>query len=320
MLHVVNLVTDCARAHAFQQGRHTGGVAQSSTVVHVIASKANTHQLLEQVGFLVTTLGRAKPCQRLVAIGIAQAAKATRRQGQSLFPRGFSENRRPVGRVAVQVVQCLRVFGYTGLADQWHRQTLRAVGIVKSKPALDTQTAVVSRAIASVHANDQVVLDVVSEQATDTTKRTNGVHFFVDNLGAQLCFWHQRPRGAGLHAFAARHAGAVTHGVVQIEHDLAVAAAHGIANNVVDLLFAARTHAAVALDAGIQVDGHSRMRHIGLGLFASQGLEFWAHLHVQTRSPGTQFTVLLRLVIFVPLVPGVWHVRKEHLQHHLLAF
>ena len=45
-----------------------------------------------------------------------------------------------------------------------------------------------------------------------------------------------------------------------------------IANDVVHLLFAAGSHTSVALNAGIEVNGHGRMRDITRRLFTPQGL------------------------------------------------
>ena len=143
----------------------------------------------------------------------------------------------------------------------------------------------VGRAIAPVHADDDVVFHVVGQQATHAAKRADRVHFFVNDLAANLGFGHERAGGAGLHAFAAGHAGAGTHGVVQVKHDFAVRAAQGVADHVVDLLFAAGAHAAVALDAGVQVDRHGGVRHVGLGLFSSQGSQFGAHGDAHASGP-----------------------------------
>ena len=293
MLHIVDLVTHCARAHAFEQGRHAGCMAQARAVVYVVGAKAGAHQLLEQIGFFIAALGRAETGQCLLAKCVAQITQTAGGQGQCFFPSRFAEHSGPVGRVPVQVVKCFGVFGHTGLADQWHGQALRAGRIVKAKAAFHTQAAVVGGAIASVHADDHVVLDVVGKQAANTAERADRVHLFVDDLGANLGFWHQRTGGACLHTFATGHAGAVTHGVVQIKHDLAVAAAHGVANHIVHLFFTAGAHAAVALDARIQIHSHRGVRNISLGLFAAQSFEFGAHLHIHTRSPVAQLAMLL---------------------------
>ena len=186
----------------------------------------------------------------------------------------------------------LGVFADTGFANQRHRQALRAGGVVKTKAAFHAQAAVVGRAVASIHTDDLVVLDVIGQQTAHATKRAHRVHFFVHHLGAHLRLRHKRTRGAGLHALAAGHAAAVAHGVVQVKHDFAVRAAHGVADHVVHLLFTAGAHAAVALNASIQVDGHRRMRKIRRRLLAAQGLQRRPHRHPHPLHPLAQLPML----------------------------
>ena len=64
---------------------------------------------------------------------------------------------------------------------------------------------------------------------------------------------------AGLHTFAAADAGARTHGVIEIENNLRLRTAQGIADHIVDLYFAAGSHATCALNTSLEVDGHGRM-------------------------------------------------------------
>ena len=73
----------------------------------------------------------------------------------------------------------------------------------------------------------------------------------------------QRTGGARLHAFAAGDAGGYTHRVGEVEHDLRVRATKRVADHVVDLLFATGAYASRALDAGVEIDRHRRMREIG---------------------------------------------------------
>ena len=102
----------------------------------------------------------------------------------------------------------------------------------------------------------------------------------------------ERTRGAGLHAFAAGHTGALGHGVVEVENDLAVRPTQRVADHVVDLFLAAGAHAAVALDAGVQVHSHGGVAEVGRRLLAAQGLERGAHGHAQAIGPSTQFAML----------------------------
>ena len=193
----------------------------------------------------------------------------------------------------------------------------------------------VGRAIAAINAHDHVVLDVVGHQATYATKRAHRIHFFVNDLRADLRLRHQGTRWAGLHAFAASHTGAVAHGIVQVKHNFTVRAAHRVADDVIDLLFAAGAHAAVALNAGIQIDRHGRVRDVGLGLLAAQGLQLGAHGYPKAIRPFTQLTMLANSLDFNwlspngipialslskgPLVAHIRHIGQQHLHHHLLA-
>ena len=90
--HVVDLVADCARAHTLQQGSHAGGVAQPGAVVNIVGAKAGAYQLLEQVGFFVAALGRAKASQSFGAVLDTQPFEPTRGQRHRLVPAGFTEN------------------------------------------------------------------------------------------------------------------------------------------------------------------------------------------------------------------------------------
>ena len=182
MLYIVDLVADRARTHTFEQGCYARGVAQASAVVHVVGTKGSAHQLLKQVGLFVATFGRTKTGQSLFAVRIAQVFQTAGRIGQRFVPGRFAKDIGPVRSVTVQMVECLGVFGHTGLANQRHGQALRAVRVVKTEATFHAQATVVGRAIATVHTDDDVVLDVVGQQATHTAKRANRIHLFVDDL------------------------------------------------------------------------------------------------------------------------------------------
>ena len=143
----------------------------------------------------------------------------------------------------------------------------------------------IGRAVTTINADNVVVFDVVGQQTPHTAKRANRVDFLVDGLAANLRLGHQRTRGAGLHTLSAGHARAVAHVVVQVEDDLAVGSAQGVTDDVVDLLLTAGAHAAVALNACIQVHGDGRMRNVRFGLLTTQGFEPGAHGNVQACGP-----------------------------------
>ena len=286
MLHVVHRVAHRARAHAFEQRGHAGGVAQPRAVVHVVAAKAGAHQLLEQVGLFVAALGRAKACQRLAAVRVAQALELACGQVQRFVPGRFAEGIAPVGAMGPHL------FGHAGLADQRHRQAVGVVGVVETKAPLHAQAAMVGRAVAAFDADDFFVAHVVGDEAAHAAERADRIDLAVHLLGADVRLGAERARGAGLHAFAAGHAGAFGHGVVEVEDDLALGPAQRVADHVVDLLFTAGAHAAVALDAGVQVHRHGGVAQIGRGLLAAQGFQRGPHCHAQAGGPFAQLAVL----------------------------
>ena len=96
------------------------------------------------------------------------------------------------------------------------------MGVVKTKAAFDTQTVVVGRAVTAIDTHNFVVFDVVGQQTTDAAKRTHRIHFFVNDLAANLGLRHQRTGWAGLDTFAAGHASALAHRIIQIKNDFAV--------------------------------------------------------------------------------------------------
>ena len=261
-------------------------MAQPRAVVHVVAAKAGAHQLLEQVGLFVAALGRAKARQRLAAVRVAQALELACGQVQRFVPGRFAEGVAPVGTVGAHLL------GHAGLADQRHRQAVGVVGVVETKAPLHAQAAMVGRAVAAFHADDFFIAHVVGDEAAHAAERADRIDLAVHLLRADVRLGAERARGAGLYAFATGHTGALGHGVVQVENDLAVRPTQRVANHVVDLLFAASAHAAVALDAGVEVDGHGRVAQVRRGLFAAQSLECRANGHAQAVRPLAQLAVL----------------------------
>ena len=57
MLHIIDLIAHCARAHPLKKRRYARRMAQASAVVYVIAAKTGTHQLLKKIGFFVAAFG-----------------------------------------------------------------------------------------------------------------------------------------------------------------------------------------------------------------------------------------------------------------------
>ena len=57
MFHIVHLITHRARTDTLEQCSNAGCMAQASTVIDVITTKASTYEFLEQIGFFVTAFG-----------------------------------------------------------------------------------------------------------------------------------------------------------------------------------------------------------------------------------------------------------------------
>ena len=256
---------DGAGVQPFHQRGHRGGVAQPGAVVHVVRAEAGAHQLLEQVGLFVRAFGRAEPGQRLRAVRFLDGAQAARGAVQRLLPGGLAEVGPGVGRVHLVV----RVLGHALQPDQRRGEPVRVLDVVGAEAAFDAQAVVVRRAVAAFGVDDLVPLDLVADLAAHAAVRAQAVHGAVGPHDPALRVVevgrrHQRPRGAGLHALAAGHAGALPHGVVEIEHRAALGGAVGHADHVVDLHLAAGAHAQVALDAGVHVDAHRGVAGVGV--------------------------------------------------------
>ena len=170
-----------------------------------------------------------------------------------------------VGRIDAVVA----VLGDTVLADEGPGQTVRVVDVVEAEAALDTQPALVCRAVAALHVEQLPVADMKRDLAADPAVGTQRIHGAIGGrpphpVRIQKVSRHQRARRARLDALAAGDAGAEPHGVGAVEDDLRGRAAPGHADNVVDLDLAAGAHAEAAVDARIEVDGHRRMAAIGV--------------------------------------------------------
>ena len=303
MQHVAHRVGHGAGTDRFEQRSDRRSVAQAGAVVDVIGTEAGTHQLLEQIGLFVRALGRAETGQRVRALAVADLAQLAGGQRQRLFPARFAEGGQRVGRVDHEVL----VLGRVRATDQRLGQTLRVAGVVEAEAALHAQALLVGRAVTAGHHQDLVVLDVVGQLAADAAVRADRIHLLVGLHHADAAGRHQRAGRAGLHAFAAGHAGRGAHRVVLVEHDLRRRAAEGIADHVVALLFAAGAHAAVALDAGVKVHAHRRVRFVARRLFARLETRVG---HAQLAGPVGQFRIrLVRLFR---------HVGQQQFDHHLL--
>src|SRR5512132_3450475 len=197
--------------------------------------------------------------------------------------------------------------GTAGLADQRLGQALRVTHVVETEAPLDAEPLVIRRAVAAFDVHDPVILDVVRDLAADAAVRTDGRDPAIDRLHERVVRRRERAGRTRLHAFTARHARGCAHRVVEVEHDFRVRGAKRVPDHVVDLLLATRAHAARALDAGIEVDGHRRVRQVGRRLYAPR----------KTRLADAELA-LPEVEFGRRLVAALGHVRGEQLDDHLL--
>ena len=292
-----------ARSYALEQGRHARRVAEPRAVIDVVGAEARAHQLLEEVRLLVGALGRPEAGERAAAVRVADPRKRAAGELERLVPARFAEHRERIGGIHREGGR-LR---HAGLPDQRLRQPLRMAHVVEAEAPLHAQPLVVGETVAALDADDRVVLDVVGELAADAAIRAHRRHLALDRHEIGVLRRRERAGGAGLHAFAAGHAGRLAHRVAQVEHDLRVPAAKRVADDVVDLLLAAGAHAARALDAGVEVDRHRGMREVRRRLRAR------GEARLADRKPPAPVREL-----GVGLVDALRDVGHEHLDDDLL--
>ncbi len=252
-----------AGADALDQGRDRRSVAEPRAVIDIIVVEARADQFLEQIGLFVGAFGRAEAGDGAVAVGFGDPRKTAGGEVQRLLPARLKEMRVGIRGIDIDAL------GQSGLADEGLHQPLRIGNVIESEPAFDAQAVLIGEAVAALNEGDLVVLDLVRDLTADAAIGADRVDFAVHFPAAVLGdgiddrFRHQRAGGTGLHAFPAGDAGRLPHRVVEIEHGPRVDAAEGHADHVVDLHFAAGTHAESAIDAGIEIDGHRRVRKVG---------------------------------------------------------
>ena len=243
------------RADVLHQRRDRRRMAQPRAVIDVVVPEPLPDELLEQVGFLVGAFGAAKA--RHLA---PPPLQATGGKVHRLFPAGFPEMALPVAGIDVQPLG-RRILA----ADQRHRQAVRVVDVVEAKAPLDAQPPLVRRPVDPLDIFHPPVLDLQRHLAAHATEGADAGDFAVVIRAVALLGVvqhrrrHQRARGAGLHAFAAGHAGRGAHRVVHVEDRIGRMPPPRHADHVVHLHLAAGAHTQIALDAGIEIDPHGDM-------------------------------------------------------------
>jgi hypothetical protein len=208
----------------------------------------------------------------------------------------------------VRIDREVRGLGDAFLADERFGETLTVMRVIEAVAAFHTETVVVRGTIAALGADDLVVRHVIGKQTTHAAVRTHGIDRLVRLDLVGFLRGRQRARGACLHAFTACDARRLAHRVIEVEHDLRVMAAVRVADHVVHLLFAAGAYTARALDAGVEIHRHRRMREVRVPLQTRRESRC---AHAQLLGPVQQF-VGARFVI---------HGRRiglQQFQHHLL--
>ena len=179
--------------------------------------------------------------------------------------------------------------------------------IVETEASLHAQALVICRAVAPFDMDDRVVGDVVGDLAADAAIRAHRSDFLVDRFEISVLGRRQRTRRTGLHAFAARDARGFAHRIAHVEYDRRTSAAKRVADHVVDLLFAAGADAPRALNAGVQVDRHRRMRIVDPRLRAS-----W-----KARCDDIELAPPV-VELRIGFVDALRHVGREQLDNHFL--
>src|SRR5262249_53733402 len=126
---------DRARSNPLQQGRHRGGVAEARAVVDVVGAEPDPDQLLEKIGLLVRSLGRAEPRQRSAAMGVANTLETRSGARQRLLPTRLAEMGPWVRRIDGNLGRLRRILA----PDQRLGQAVAVVHVIEAENALVTQ-------------------------------------------------------------------------------------------------------------------------------------------------------------------------------------
>ena len=181
-----------ARVQTFHQRRDRRGMAQPRAMIDIVGAEAGAHQLLEQIGLFVRSLGRAEAGQRLDALLVADPDQAACRDVERLLPGGFAEMRERIGRIDLVVGILLRI-------RQPHQrlgQPMRMMDVVEAETAFDAEPVVVGRPVAALGVDDLLVLDLIGDLAADAAERTQRVDLAVRIGDAGLVRHRASPRAS----------------------------------------------------------------------------------------------------------------------------
>ena len=134
-----------------------------------------SHQLLEEVGFLVTAFGGAEPRQGFLAMGIANLRERAAGKVQCFVPGGLPEYLHDIVRIHDEFT----ALGRIASTDQGHREALWMPRIVEAVPTLDAEPRVIRRTVTPLDVENPIVFDVVGQLTSHATVRTQRVDRLV---------------------------------------------------------------------------------------------------------------------------------------------
>src|SRR6202041_3212096 len=106
--------------------------------------------LLEKIGFLVRSLGRAEAGERVAAMLIADAFKTRGGAIERLIPARLPKMCPGVGGIDLVI----GALGYAILADERHHQPVAMGDVVETEAAFDTEPLLVGGAVAAFDRDD----------------------------------------------------------------------------------------------------------------------------------------------------------------------
>src|ERR1700722_517391 len=279
-------------------------------MVDIVGAETGPHELLEQIGLFVRSLGGAETGQRLGALLVANLDETFRGDVERLFPGRFAEVRERICGIDLVVGILL----HSRQPYQRLGQAVRVMDVVEAEAAFDAESVVVGRAVAALGIDHLLVLDLIGDLTAHATVRAQRVDLLVRIGDASLVLiehhrGHQRAGRTGLDAFAAGDTSGFSHRVVEVEYDLGTVIAVRHADDVVHLHLAAGAHAQPALDAGVKIDPHGRMAGVAVPTL-SRGKAAFRHLDLFRPMPEFRIRIVRCLACRL--------IGDQKLHHHLL--
>src|SRR4051812_46865691 len=118
-------------------------------MVDIVGAEPGAHQFLEQISFLVRSLGRTKTGERLDALFVADLYETLGGDIEGLFPARLAKMREGIGGIDL-------VVGILLGARQAHQrfcQAMRVMDVVEAETAFYAQAVMIGRAVAALRIN-----------------------------------------------------------------------------------------------------------------------------------------------------------------------